>query len=175
MISHLDPKHPSMMSELIGRFTTMKVHEVTDGTAPEPNHVYVIPPNRYLSIFQGTFHSTSREATGGTDAHRYFSAFPCRRPGDTAVVVILSGTGTDGTLGLRAVQAAGGVVFVQDPTDAKYDGMPRSAIRTGLADYVLPAHEIPGQLLASPRTDTHQNMSLWKTEGCPRLCKRSLW
>ncbi|MBP1749354.1 MAG: putative sensor protein [Deltaproteobacteria bacterium] len=147
VISHLDPKHPSMMSELIGRFTAMQVHEVTDGLAPEPNHVYMIPPNRYLSIFRGKFQLKEQEKSPGVrmpiDA---FLRSLAEDRGDLAVAIILSGTGTDGTLGLRALQAAGGIVFVQDPDDAKYDGMPRSAIQTGLADYVLSVKEIAEQL-----------------------------
>ena len=147
VVSHLDPKHPSMMSELIGRFTTMQVHEVTDGTAPEPNHVYMIPPNRYLSIFQGKFQVREQEKSPGVRMPiDTFLRSLAEDRGSSAVAIILSGTGTDGTLGLRALQASGGIVFVQDPDDAKYDGMPRSAIQTGLADYVLPVAEIAGRL-----------------------------
>ena len=148
VVSHLDPKHPSMMSELIGRFTTMQVHEVTDGIAPEPNHVYMIPPNRYLSIFQGKFQLKEQEKPPGVRMPiDTFLRSLAEDRGSSAVVIILSGTGTDGTLGLRALQASGGMVFVQDPDDAKYDGMPRSAIQTGLADYVLPVEEIARQLM----------------------------
>lgn len=148
VISHLDPKHPSMMAELIGRYTTMQVHEAIDGIALEPNHVYMIPPNRYLSIFQGKLQLKEQEQppTVRMPIDTFLRSLAEDR-GSSAVAIILSGTGTDGTLGLRALQASGGIVFVQDPDDAKYDGMPRSAIQTGLADYVLPVEEIARQLM----------------------------
>jgi len=149
VVSHLDPKHPSMMWELIGRFTTMQVHEVVDGAVLEPNHVYVIPPNFYLSIFHGRFQLTEQEESPGVRMPiDTFLRSLAEDRGSSAVAVILSGTGTDGTLGLRALQASGGIVFVQDPDDAKYDGMPKSAIQTGLVDYVLPVQEIARQLKA---------------------------
>ncbi len=147
VVSHLDPKHPSMMAELIGRFTAMQVREVADGAALEPNHVYMIPPSFYLSIFHGRLQLTEQEESPGVRMPiDTFLRSLAEDRGSSAVAIILSGTGTDGTLGLRALQASGGIVFVQDPDDAKYDGMPRSAIQTGLADYVLPVQEIARQL-----------------------------
>ena len=138
-----------MMSELISRFTRMTVHEATDGVEVEPDHVYVIPPNKDLSIFHGMLQLTEQDKTTGIRMPiDFFLRSLAEDSGDRAVAVILSGTGSDGSLGLRAVQGAGGVVFVQDPADAKYDGMPRSAIRTGLADHVLPVAEIPRALMA---------------------------
>ncbi|MHB8111414.1 MAG: chemotaxis protein CheB, partial [Syntrophorhabdaceae bacterium] len=147
VISHLDPKHPSIMSELIGRFTTMDVHEAADDTALQPNHVYVIPPNRDLSIFHGRLQLTEQLKSPGVrmPIDTFLRSLADDR-GDSAIAIILSGTGTDGTLGLRALQASGGVIIAQDPDEAKYDGMPRSAIKTGLADYVLPVKEIAEQL-----------------------------
>ena len=148
VISHLDPKHSSMMTELIARFTPMAVHEATDGAEVEPDHVYVIPPNKDLSIFHGRLQLTEQDKGAGPRMPiDFFLRSLAEDSGERAVAVILSGTGSDGTLGLRTVQGAGGTVFVQDPADARYDGMPRSAIRTGLADYVLPVEEIARQLM----------------------------
>jgi two-component system CheB/CheR fusion protein len=148
VISHLDPKHSSIMSELISRFTSMTVREAADGVDVEPDHVYVIPPNRDISIFHGRLQLTEQTKSVGARMPIDFSLRSIAEDqGDRAVAVILSGTGSDGTLGVRAVQGAGGTVFVQDPEDAKYDGMPRSAIQTGLADHVLPAADIPRKLV----------------------------
>ncbi|HEX2966201.1 MAG TPA: chemotaxis protein CheB [Syntrophorhabdaceae bacterium] len=149
VISHLDPKHSSMMSELIGRYSSMNVREAADNITIEPDHVYVIPPNTDLSISKGRLRVQKPSKIPGI--HMPIDLFLrslAENPSDRAIAVILSGTGTDGTLGVRALQAAGGLVFVQDPSDAKYDGMPRSAIATGLADYVLRVAEIPQQLTA---------------------------
>ncbi|HEY3275029.1 MAG TPA: chemotaxis protein CheB [Syntrophorhabdaceae bacterium] len=147
VISHLDPRHSSMLSELISRFTQMEVHEALDGVIVEPGHVYVIPPNRDMAIFHGRLLLSEQKTSPGTrmPIDSFFRSL-AEDAGDRAVAVILSGTGTDGTLGVRSLQAGGGVVFVQEPSSAKFDGMPRSAIQKGLADYVLPAEEIPGQL-----------------------------
>ena len=148
VISHLDPRHSSIMTELISRFTPMTVQEITDGVEVEPDHVYVIPPNKNLSIFHGSLQLSELDRTAGTRMPiDFFMRSLAEDQGDRSVAVILSGTGSDGTLGLRDVQGSGGTVFVQDPASAKYDGMPGSAIRTGLADRILPVEEIPGQLM----------------------------
>ncbi len=116
VISHLDPKHSSMMTELISRFTPMAVLEATDGVAVAPDHVYVIPPNTDLSIFHGRLQLTEQEKSAGPRMPiDFFLRSLAEESGERAVVVILSGTGSDGTLGLRAVQGAGGTVFVQEP------------------------------------------------------------
>lgn len=149
VISHLDPKHSSIMAELISRFSSLTVHEAADGMEVEPCHIYVIPPNKDLAIFNGKLQLTEQEKSAGTRMPiDHFLRSLAEDAGDRAVAIILSGTGSDGTLGLRAIQGTGGIVFVQDPNDAKYDGMPRSAIRTGLADQVVPAAQIPRQLMA---------------------------
>lgn len=149
VISHLDPKHSSIMAELISRFSSLTVHEAADGMEVEPCHIYVIPPNKDLAIFNGKLQLTEQEKSAGTRMPiDHFLRSLAEDAGDRAVAIILSGTGSDGTLGLRAIQGTGGIVFVQDPNDAKYDGMPRSAIRTGLADQVVPAAQIPKQLMS---------------------------
>lgn len=147
VISHLDPKHVSMMSELIGRFTKMKVNEAQDNTIVEPGSVYVIPPNRELSISQGRLHLTQpKDSVTIRMPIDYFLRSLADDQGDRAIAIIMSGTGTDGTLGVRAIQAAGGIVFVQDPAEAKYNGMPESAIQTGVADYILAVKDLASQL-----------------------------
>ncbi len=165
VISHLDPKHSSIMSELISRFTQMTVREAADGVEVEPDHIYVIPPNSDLSIFHGRLQLTEQaKSVGARMPIDFFLRSLAEGSGDRAVAIILSGTGSDGTLGVRAVQGAGGTVFVQDPADAKYDGMPRSAIQTGLADHVLPAVEIPRQLMAFLGRFRTGKESLWPEE-----------
>ena len=152
MISHLDPKHSSMMTELISRFTAMTVHEATDGVV-QPDHVYVIPPNRDLSIFHGRLQLTEQDKSPGTRMPiELFLRSLAEDQGDRAVAVILSGTGSDGTLGLRAVQGSGGVVFVQDPAS-----MPSMTACRG-AQYgpawpttYCPSKRDPGQLTTPSR------------------------
>ena len=147
LVSHLDPGHASMLSEILQRNTTMPVVEALDQIKVAPDHVYVIPPNRDMSIFHGALHLGVPEANRG---HRMpidlFLRSLADEHGEKAICVILSGTGTDGTLGLRAIHGAGGVSFVQDPSTSRYDGMPGSAVNSGLATYILPVEKIPGQL-----------------------------
>ena len=152
LIQHLDPTHKSILSQLITRYTRMKVLEVHDGMLVEPNSVFVIPPNRYMGILNGKLHLLEPTALPG---HRtpidYFFRTLAEDQKENAICLVLSGTGTEGTLGLRAIKGEGGMGMVQDPESAKYDGMPRNAISTGLADYVLPVEEMPEQLIAYAR------------------------
>jgi len=148
LVQHLDPDHKSLLTELLGRHTTMDVHEVQDGVRVEPNSVYVIPPNHGLSIMNGVLHLFGREANPGLwlpidSFFRSLAEDMCER----AICVVLSGTGSDGTLGLRAVKGAGGTAFAQDPDTADYDGMPCSAIATGQVDFVLPPSDIAVRLV----------------------------
>lgn len=149
LIPHLDPAHPSMMADIVQRFTKMAVREAEDGMEAEPDYVYVIPPNRNLSIFHGSFHLSLPGDTPGLRLPiDFFFRSLAEDHGEKAVCIILSGTGADGTLGLRAVSGAGGMSMVQEPASAQYDGMPQSAVKTGLADYVLPVDKMPEQLIA---------------------------
>jgi two-component system, chemotaxis family, CheB/CheR fusion protein len=149
LVQHLDPTHKSILSELIRRYTSMKVLEVEDGMLVEPNSVFVIPPNRYMGILHGKLHLLEPTALPG---HRtpidYFFRTLAEDQKENAICIVLSGTGTEGTLGLRTVKGEGGMGMVQDPESANYDGMPRNAISTGLADYILPAEKMPEQLIA---------------------------
>ena len=146
-VQHLDPKHESMLTELASRSTKMPVLEVKNGMGIEPNHVYVIPPNTTMTIYDHTLRLTAREDVHGQHMSvDYFMRALAEAQGNRAIGVILSGAGTDGTLGLAEIQAHGGVTFAQDETSAKYDGMPRSAIAAGCVDFVLPPAAIAREL-----------------------------
>ena len=153
LVPHLDPSHVSVLTEILQRSTAMPVVEAQDQMAVAPNRVYVIPPNRDMAIFGGALQLSVPEQPRG---HRMpidaFLRSLAEDQGEHAIGIILSGTGTDGTLGLRAVLGAGGISFVQEPATAKYDGMPASAIQAGYASYVLPVEKMPEALLAGART-----------------------
>lgn len=147
LIQHLDPKHRSMLTELVARETAMRVAEVTDGMRVEPDHVYVIPPNAYMCIADHALRLEPRiDSRGGQMSIDRFMRSLAQDQRNQSVGVILSGTGTDGTLGMAEIQAQGGVTFAQDESTAKYDGMPRSAIAAGCVDYVLPPRAIAHEL-----------------------------
>lgn len=149
LVSHLSPGHVSMLSEIIQRVTKMTVVEARDLMTIEPNHVYVIPPNQTMAVFDGSLQlSEPEEPKGQRLPIDIFLRSLADEQEEDAIAVIFSGTGTDGTLGLAAVHDAGGVSFVQDPSTAAYEGMPNSAVRTGLATYVLSVEEIAEQLTA---------------------------
>jgi two-component system, chemotaxis family, CheB/CheR fusion protein len=156
LLSHLDPDHASMMPEILKKSTRMPTLQSEDGMQVKPDHVYVIPPNKYMVIFKGTLQlSSPPEPRGLRMPVDYFFHSLAEDQGDRAICVILSGSGMDGTAGLKAIHTAGGLSLVQDPETAAYDGMPRSAISTGLADYVLPVEKMPARMieyitLASP-------------------------
>ncbi|OIQ98975.1 chemotaxis protein methyltransferase cher2 [mine drainage metagenome] len=148
LVSHLDPDHDSMLTEILQRTTTMPVVEARDHVKVERNCVYVLPPNREMAIFHGNLQlSTPEMPRGQRMVIDSFLRSLAEDQGEKAVGIILSGTGTDGTLGLRSIQGAGGITLVQDPGTAKYDGMPVSAIQAGYASYTLPVEKMPEQLL----------------------------
>jgi two-component system CheB/CheR fusion protein len=148
LVQHLDPTHESMMVDLLTGYTSMQVRQATDGMPLEHDHLYVIPPGTYLSVVNGSLHLSQPQARHGArlpfDFLLHSVAEEC---GARAMCVILSGTGSDGSLGLKAVKDKGGFVIAQDPDEASYDGMPRSAMLTGLVDFVLPVAEIPQALV----------------------------
>ena len=153
LVPHLDPGHASMLSEILQRNTTMPVHEAQDQTKIQPNHVYIIPPAKDMAIFHGTINlSVPEQARGLRLPIDSFFRSLAEDQGERAICVILSGSGSDGTLGLRAIHRAGGVSFVQEPSTAKYDGMPSSAVQSGLATYVLPVDKITEQLVTYVKT-----------------------
>src|SRR6202045_2451400 len=148
LIQHLDPTHKSMMAGLLAGRTSMKGLEAAEDMPIERDQVYLIPPGVYLSIRAGAFQLTKpRERHGARMPFDFFLRSLAEDCGERAVCAVLSGTGTDGSLGLMAIQGKGGLVIVQDPKDAAHDGMPRSAIMTGAADLVLPVAEIPSALV----------------------------
>ncbi len=149
LVQHLDPEHVSLLTEILQRTTTMPVVEALDQVEVRPDQVYVIPPNRDLAIFHGVLQLSIPDAPRGQrmpiDA---FLRSLAEDQGERAIGVILSGTGTDGTLGLRAILGAGGITLVQEPASARYDGMPNSAIQAGYATHVLAPEKMPGTLQA---------------------------
>ena len=153
LVSHLDPSHASILTEILQRTTAMPVLEVQDQMAVAPNSVYVIPPNRDMAIFHGVLQlSVPEQPRGQRMPIDAFLRSLADDQGENAIGVILSGTGTDGTLGLRAIIGAGGVSLVQEPATAKYDGMPASAIQAGYATHILPVEKMPEVLLAGIHT-----------------------
>ncbi|MBN2684863.1 MAG: hypothetical protein JXR40_06250, partial [Pontiellaceae bacterium] len=149
IVQHLDPTREGIMSELLQRTTSMKVVQAQDAAQVEPNCVYVIPPNKDMSILHGTLHLLEPTAPRGLRLPiNFFLRSLAQDRKEQSIGVILSGMGSDGTLGLRAIKEAAGVVLVQEPASAKFDSMPRSAIDAGLADIVAPAGELPEKILS---------------------------
>ena len=147
LIQHLDPLHPSALTQLLSKATSMPVLEVTDGIAVQPDHVYVIPPNKSMIVRGGALKLTPRERTPAPHhpIDEFYSAL-AQEQRSAAVGVILSGSGSDGTLGLKEIKAEGGVTFAQDPNTAEWPAMPMSAIAAGAADFVLPPKRIAAEL-----------------------------
>ena len=149
IIQHLDPTRKGVMSGLLQRATSMKVVQVKDRTVVRPDCVFVIPPNKDMSLLHGVLHLLAPEAPRGLRLPiDFFFRSLAQDQQEHSVGVILSGMGSDGTLGLRAIKEAAGVALVQEPATAKFDSMPRHAIAAGLADIVAPADELPGKILA---------------------------
>ncbi|MEI7456249.1 MAG: chemotaxis protein CheB [Nitrosomonadales bacterium] len=153
IVSHLDPAHASILTEILQRATQMRVVEILDQTQVEPDTVYVIPPNRDLTIFHGVLQLSIpvQPHAQRLPIDAFFRSL-ADDLGERAVGIILSGTGTDGTLGLRAILGAGGVSLVQEPESAKYNGMPESAIKAGYATGVMPVERMPAALLSGMRS-----------------------
>ena len=147
LVQHLDPEHESLLTRLLSHATRMPVTEVTEGVAVQPDHVYVIPPNKALGIRNGDLHLLARRKQDPRHmpVDSFFRSL-AENEGDRAIGVILSGVASDGTLGLAAIKAAGGITFAQDSRTAKYDGMPRSAIAAGCVDFVLPPEGIAREI-----------------------------
>ncbi|MBP1696641.1 MAG: ATPase [Deltaproteobacteria bacterium] len=152
LVQHLDPKHESMLTELLSRRTKMPVNEAKDGMAVEPDHVYVIPPNRDMTISQGVLDLGFRTEVRGhhMPIDHFFHSLAVDQK-NRAIGVILSGTASDGALGLRAIKAEGGITFAQDEKSAKYGGMPHSAVEAGAVDLVLPPEGIAKELVRISR------------------------
>jgi two-component system CheB/CheR fusion protein len=149
VVQHLDPMHKGMMVELLQRATRMPISQIRDRMTVEPDCVYMIPPNKDLSILHGVLYLLEPTAPRGLrlPIDFFFRSLADDQQG-RSIGVILSGMGSDGTLGLRAMKEKAGVVFVQALASAKFDGMPRSVIDAGLADVIAPVEELPGKIIA---------------------------
>jgi two-component system CheB/CheR fusion protein len=147
LVQHMDPSHPSILPKLLARATAMPVHEVTDGMVVQPNQVYVIPPNTSMSIAQGVLTLAPRSDVSGRNLP--IDNFFCALAEDLqrgAIGIVLSGLASDGTRGLEAIRAEGGITFAQDEASARYPGMPTSALAAGCVDFVLPPAGIAAEL-----------------------------
>jgi two-component system, chemotaxis family, CheB/CheR fusion protein len=152
LVQHLDPDHRSVLLDLIRQYTSMPVAWAEDGDALEPDHFYAMPPNKDIAVMDGRLRLMEPEAPRGLrlPIDGFLRSLAAERR-ELSAAIILSGTGSDGTIGLRAVKGEGGLAMAQAPESAEYDGMPRNAIATGLVDYVLKPGEMPGQLAAYAR------------------------
>jgi two-component system CheB/CheR fusion protein len=150
VIQHLDPDHESMMPELLQRSSPMKVFQATDRIVVKPNQVYVIPPNKSMSILNGTLHLFEPIETRGLRLPiDYFFRSLAIDQKEKSIGIVLSGMGSDGSLGFKAIKEVNGFLLVQEPTDAKFEAMPRSAIDAVQVDIVAPANELPRRLMES--------------------------
>ena len=147
LVQHLAPKHESALSELLRRAARIPVNEVRDGMAVQRDHAYVIPPNTNMVITDGVLRLMPRTPATQHMPIDYFMRSLAEDCGDQAIGVILSGTASDGTLGMKAIKAGGGITFAQDEQSAKYHDMPRNAIATGAIDFVLPPEGIARELI----------------------------
>jgi two-component system CheB/CheR fusion protein len=150
VIQHLSPDHKSLMAELLSKRTRMRVNRAEDGMLVERNSVYLIPPNRNLRLFHDRLLLTEqdRDSRGINLPIDIFFRSLAEDQGPKAIAIVLSGTGSDGSSGIRAIKEELGMVMVQAEETAGFDGMPRSAISTGLVDFILPPEEMPDQLLS---------------------------
>lgn len=147
LVQHLAPDHKSLLAELVGRYTRMQVREVEEGMKVMPNCVYIITPDHDLAIREGVLHLLAPgSARGKRLPIDYFFHTLAKDQQSFAIGIVLSGTGSDGTQGLRAIQAAGGMTMAQNPESAGFDGMPRSALSAGFVHFELQAEKMAGQL-----------------------------
>lgn len=147
VIQHLSPDHKSLMSELVSKHTIMQVYVAEDGMLVKPGNIYLIPEKKIMSFKNGSLRLKEKlkepQSAGVIDI--FFDSLAQEKK-EKAVGIILSGTGTDGTRGLEAIKSNGGIVIVQDPVSAEFDGMPNSAVATGTADLILSPDMMPGEL-----------------------------
>jgi two-component system CheB/CheR fusion protein len=148
VIQHLSPKHKSIMASIVNKHTRMTVEQIEDGTKLEPNQVYLNPPGKNVAIFNSRLHLLEPLKTNSINMPvDFFFRSLSQDRGEKAIGIILSGTASDGTLGIKEIKGGGGLVMVQQPDTAKYDGMPKSAIETGLVDFILPVEKMPETLI----------------------------
>ena len=148
IIQHLSPKHKSIMASLLEKHTRMVVREIEDGTKLLANHVYLNPPGKNVALFNRSLHLLEPIKSGAINMPvDFFFRSLSEDQGEKAIGIILSGTASDGTLGIKAIKGEGGMAMVQQPDTAKYDGMPKSAVETGLIDFILPVEKMPDTLI----------------------------
>ncbi|MBI4698532.1 MAG: hypothetical protein HY758_06365, partial [Nitrospirae bacterium] len=148
LVPHLSPEHKSIMGDLLKRYTKMEVFQAEDGVEVKPDRVYIIPPNKDMALMGRKLHLLDPvERKGFRHPIDFFFRSLAEDMGEKAICIVLSGTGTEGALGLRSVKEKGGLALVQDPKSAQYEGMPNSALATGLADYVLAPEKMPEELM----------------------------
>jgi two-component system CheB/CheR fusion protein len=169
VVPHLDPTHKGVMPELLQRFTTMRVHQARANMPIQPNTVYVIPPNKDMALLHGRLQLLEPSAPRGLrlPIDFFFRSLAEDRK-ERSIGIILSGMGTDGTLGVKAIKEQMGMAMVQEPASAKYDGMPRSALETGLVDFMAPAEALPEKLLGYVR-----HFSKVRSEELPLVEKKT--
>jgi two-component system CheB/CheR fusion protein len=168
LVQHADPSGGSMMAALLAPHTELTVLEASDKTPVAPGHLYIIPPGRYLSVADGVLHVSAPPSHGARMPFDFLLHSLAEQYGNRAACIVLSGTGTDGTIGVARIKAQGGIVAVQDPMEAGYDGMPTSAVATGMADFVLPIAEIPAALSARLRSVTLELGTVPASGAAPR-------
>jgi two-component system CheB/CheR fusion protein len=165
VVQHLSPDYKSLMAELLSKHTRMPVRRSEDGMPIEADHVYLIPPKKNLTIFHGKLLLSDQDPSRGVNLPiDIFMRSLAEDQGEKAIAIILSGTGSDGTRGIRAVKEQGGMIMVQSEESAKFDGMPKSAINTGLPDFILAPEEMPRLLQSFVK---HPYAA--KVEGAPVL------
>ncbi|NUM34159.1 MAG: PAS domain-containing protein [Candidatus Brocadiae bacterium] len=148
VIQHLSPDYKSLMDELLARYTSISIQIIRDGTPVLPNNIYLIPPRKNIILFHNKIYLEEQGIRKGLNlpVDIFFRSLAMDK-GKNAIGIVLSGTGSDGTLGIRAIKEAGGMVMVQDEQSAKFGGMPRNSISTGLVDYILPPDKMPEALV----------------------------
>jgi two-component system CheB/CheR fusion protein len=166
LIQHLHPEYESALTDILSRATRMAVAEAVDGMPVEPNHVYVIPPNVYLAMLHGVLHLMPRTAISGQNLPiDHFFRSLADDQGSKAIGVILSGTASDGVLGLKSIKGEGGITFAQDEKSAKYNGMPHSAIAAGCVDFIQPPDKIAAELARIARHPFVLHAPEWARRG----------
>ena len=145
LVPHLDARHKSAMTELLQRYTEMPVVEIGDGMIAEPNRIHVIPPNGTLTIERGALRVETPRGQANTIDTFFRSLAEDQQ--ENAIGVILSGSGSDGTLGIKAIKEQGGLTVAQASMTSRFESMPDSAVATGLVDFVLPVEEMPAKLV----------------------------
>lgn len=147
VIQHLSPDYKSLMDELLARCTNIKIDIASDGMPMEANHIYLIPPGKNISVYHDKLYldSQNHKKSLNLPIDIFFRSL-AKDKGSKAIGIVLSGTGSDGTMGIKAIKEAGGMVMVQEESTARFDGMPRSAIATGLVDFILPPSKMPEAL-----------------------------